>query len=123
MYSSDLYCKKLGSSLQLENKGEYISIGADQWPPDQRDWDMESEASVTEGEHDEANMGGENIIINSEPPDSCEWNVESGVSINAGQLGIANMRSHGIHGELRKETLLIEVRDNIEFNEVGATRL
>ena len=57
------------------------------------DWDVESEASVTEGEHDEADTGGESIIINSEPPDSCELNVESGASSSAGQLGVANMRS------------------------------
>ena len=50
-----------------------------------------------------------------------ELDVESGASSNAGQLGIANMRSGSIHGELRKETLLIEVRDDIEFTEVGAT--
>ena len=37
------------------DKGEYISIAADQGPPDQRDWDVESEASVTEREHDESN--------------------------------------------------------------------
>ena len=105
------------------SRGEYISIAADQRPPDPRDWDVESEASVTEGKQDEADTGGENIIINSEPPDSCELDVESGASSNAGQLGIANMRSGSIHGELRKETPLIEVRDDIDFTEVGATRL
>ena len=40
------------------DKEEYISIAAHQKPPDQRDWDVESEASVTEGEHDEANTYG-----------------------------------------------------------------
>ena len=45
------------------SKGEYISIAAEQRPPDPRDWDAESEASVTEGEHDEANTIGEN----------CKW--------------------------------------------------
>ena len=59
------------------DKGEYISIPADQRSPDQRDWDVESEALVTEGEHDEANTGGESNIINIEPPDSCELDVES----------------------------------------------
>ena len=32
---------------------------------------------MTEGEHDEANTGGESNIINSEPPDPCELDVES----------------------------------------------
>ena len=40
------------------DKGEYIRFGADQRPPDPRDWDVESEASVTEGEHDEASNAG-----------------------------------------------------------------
>ena len=48
------------------DKGEYISIPADQRPPDPRDWDVESEASVTEGEHDEAIPGGERNIINTQ---------------------------------------------------------
>ena len=81
------------------SKEEYISIAEDQRPPDPRDWDVESEASVTEGEHDEANTAGESNIINSEPPNPCELDVESGASSNAGQLGIANMRSGSIHGE------------------------
>ena len=59
------------------DKGEYISFPAHQRSPDQRDWDVESEALVTEGEHDEANTGGERNIINSEPPDPCELDVES----------------------------------------------
>ena len=81
------------------SRGEYISIGADQWPPNPRDWDVESKASVTKGEQDEAGTAGENNIIISEPPDPCELDVESGASSNAAQLGIANMRSGSIHGE------------------------
>ena len=54
------------------DKGEYISIAADQRPLDPRDWDVESE---TDGEDDEANTGGESNIVNGEPP--CGGNVES----------------------------------------------
>ena len=58
------------------NKGECISFPADQRPPDQRDWDVESETSATKGEQDEANTGGERNIINSEPPDvSWMWSL------------------------------------------------
>ena len=54
------------------DKGEYISIAADQRPLDPRDWDVESE---TDGEDDEAKTGGESNIVNGEPP--CELSVES----------------------------------------------
>ena len=70
------------------SRGECISIAEDQRSPDPRDWDVDSEA-VSEIEHDETNMGGENIIINSEPPNPWELNVESGASSNAGQLRCA----------------------------------
>ena len=78
---------------------------------------------MTEGEHDEANTAGERNIINSEPPDSCELNVESGASSNVTRYS-KHEEWHAvyIHDELRKETLLIEVRDHIEFTEVGATQ-
>ena len=45
-------------------KGEYVSIAADQRPLDQCDWDEESESSVNEREHDEAE--GECGDINGE---------------------------------------------------------
>ena len=75
------------------DKGEYISIGADMRPPDPRDWDMESETSVTEGEQDKASNGGESGNINDEAPTDIE------------------------------ETLLIEARSNVEYTEFGATHL
>ena len=48
------------------DKGEYISIVADQRPPDQRDWDVEFDRSVNEGEQDEASNESGNI--NDEDP-------------------------------------------------------
>ena len=75
------------------DKGEYISIAADMRPPDQRDWDMESEASVTEREQDKASNGGESGNIDEEAPTDIE------------------------------ETLLIEARSNVEYTEFGATHL
>ena len=91
------------------DKGEYISIPADQKPPDQRDWDVESEALVTEGEHDEANTGGERNIINSEPPDSCELDVESD---SDGEHGEATNdgESCDTKGEVPNETQEISVQ-------------
>ena len=41
------------------DKGQYASIVPDQRPLDPRDWDKESESPVTEDEHDEASMEGE----------------------------------------------------------------
>ena len=75
------------------SRGEYISIAADQRPPDPRDWD-----------------------------------VESGTSIKTRRRYIANsmQRESGNSSEVldeKEETLLIEVRDNIEFTEDGATQL
>ena len=75
------------------DKGEYTSLAADMRPPDQRDWDVESEASVTEGEHEEESNGEESGNINEEDPIEIE------------------------------ETLLIEPKSNIEYTEVGATQL
>ena len=75
------------------DKGEYISIGADMKPPDQRDWDVESETSVTEGEQDKASNGGESGNIDEEAPTDIE------------------------------ETLLIEARSNVDYTEFGATHL
>ena len=75
------------------DKGEYISIGADMKPPDQRDWDVEPETSVTEGEQDKASNGRESGNINDEAPIEIE------------------------------ETLLIEARSNVEYTEFDATHL
>ena len=75
------------------DKGEYISIAADMKPPDPRDWDVEPETSVTEGEQDKASNGGESGNINDEDPIELE------------------------------ETLLIEARSNVEYTEFGATHL
>ena len=74
-------------------KGKYISTGADMRPLDQRDWDVESEASVTEAEHDQVNIGRESGNINDEAPTEIE------------------------------ETLLIEARSNVGCTEFGATHL
>ena len=45
------------------DKGEYASFAADQRPPDPSDWDVESQSSVTSGQHDEyfgsERLGGE----------------------------------------------------------------
>ena len=54
------------------DKGEYISIGADQKPPDQRDWDVESEALVTEEEHDEASNARVGCNTNGVAPEGPE---------------------------------------------------
>ena len=75
------------------SRGEYISFAADQRPPDPRDWD-----------------------------------VESGTSMKAGQHHIATsmQRESGNVNDVldeKEETLLIEVRENIEFTEDGATQL
>ena len=75
------------------NKGEYISIDADMRPLDQRDWDVESAASVAEREHDQENIGRESGNINDEAPTEIE------------------------------ETLLIEARSNVECTEFDATHL
>ena len=91
------------------DKGEYISFPAHQRSPAQRDWDVESEASVTEREHDEANTGGERNIINSEPPDPCELDVESG---SDGEHGEATNdgESCDTNGEVPNETQEISVQ-------------
>ena len=75
------------------NKGEYISIGADMRPLDQRDWDVESAASVAEREHDQENIGRESGNINDEAPTEVE------------------------------EILLIEARSNVECTGFDATHL
>ena len=74
------------------SRGEYISFAADQRPPDPRDWD-----------------------------------VEPGTSMKAGQHHIATSmqrESANVNDVLdeKEETLLIEVRENIEYTEVGATQ-
>ena len=91
------------------DKGEYISIGADMRSPDPRDWDVECEASVTEGEQDEANTGGERNIINSEPPVPCELDVESD---SDGEHGEATNdgESCDTNGEVPNETQEISVQ-------------
>ena len=48
------------------DKGEYVSIAADQRPLDPRDWDEESESPLTEGQHDEASRQRESGDINGE---------------------------------------------------------
>ena len=73
--------------------GEYISIATDQRPLDPRDWDVESETSIKTRRHYIANS------MQGEGGNSSEVLDE------------------------KEETLLIEVRDNIEFTEDGATRL
>ena len=75
------------------SRGEYISFAAEQRPPDPRDWDVESETSIKTRRH---------YIANS-------MQGESG-------------NSSKVLDE-KEETLLIEVRDNIEFTDVGATQL
>ena len=75
------------------SRGEYISIAADQRPLDPRDWDVESETSIKTRRHYIANS------MQGEGGNSSEVLDE------------------------KEETLLIEVRDNIEFTEVGATQL
>ena len=52
------------------DKGEYASFAADQKPLDPRDWDVESESSMTAGQEDEANMDGEGDNISGEAHDS-----------------------------------------------------
>ena len=91
------------------DKGEYISFPADMRPPEQRDWDVESEASVTEGEHDEANMGGEHNIINSEPPDPCELDVESESEVKNDEASNAG-ESSNTNGEVPNETQEMSVQ-------------
>ena len=59
------------------DKGEYISIAADQRPPDPRDWDVESESLESDGKHDVDNFGREWDIINGEGPNE---NEETGIS-------------------------------------------
>ena len=74
-------------------RGEYISIAADQRPPDPRDWDVESGTSIKTRQH---------YIANS----------MQGESGNSSEVL-----------DEKEETLLIKVRDNIEFTKNGATRL
>ena len=55
------------------DQGEYVSIAADQRPPNPSDCDVESQPSVTSGQHDEDNVGRENgNIINCEGLDRAE---------------------------------------------------
>ena len=56
--------------LHCDRRGEYISIAADQRPPDPHDWDVESGTSVTdhEGQHDEDNIGRERGNVSGEAP-------------------------------------------------------
>ena len=71
------------------SRGEYISIATDQRPLDPRDWDVESETSIKTRRHYIANS------MQGEGGNSSEVLDE------------------------KEETLLIEVRDNIEFTEQG----
>ena len=75
------------------SRGEYISFAADQKPPDPRDWDVESGTSIKTRRHYIANS------MQGEGGNSSEVLDE------------------------KEETLLIEVRENIEYTEVGATQL
>ena len=75
------------------SRGEYISIAAEQRPPDPRDWDVESGTSIRTRRYYVANSMQTESGNVSEVPDE------------------------------KEETLLIEVRDNIEFTEDGATQL
>ena len=92
------------------HKGEYISIAADQRPPDQHDWDEESE---TDGEHDEASTGGENNIINSEPPIPCELDVESESEVENDEASNAGGNCN-TNGEVPNETqeMSVEFQDS-----------
>ena len=47
------------------DRGEYASFAADQKPPDQHDWDVESGSSMTAGQQDEAITQGENGNISA----------------------------------------------------------
>ena len=51
-------------------KGEYISIGADQWPLDRRHWDEGSVSSVNEEEQDEESTQGDGVNVNDEAPEA-----------------------------------------------------
>ena len=54
------------------NKGEYISFSAEQRPPDQCDWDVESKLSVIAEQHDEDRLGAKSDSINGENPEEPE---------------------------------------------------
>ena len=73
------------------SRGEYISFAADQSPLDPRDWDVESGTSIKTRRH---------YIASS-------MQTESG--------DVSEVRDE------KEETLLVEVSDNIEFTEDGAT--
>ena len=70
------------------SRGEYISFAADQRPLDPRDWDVESGTSIKTRQH---------YIANS----------MQGESGNINEVP-----------DEKEETLLIEVRDNIEFTKM-----
>ena len=82
--------------LNLEahcSRGEYISFAAEQRPPDPRDWDEESGTSMKAGQH---------------------------------HIATSMQRESGNINEVldeKEETLLIEVRENTELTEDGATQL
>ena len=74
------------------SRGEYISFAADQRPLDPRDWDVESGTSIKTGQH----------------------NIATRMQRESGNV-------NDVLDE-KEETLLIEVRENIEYTEVGATQ-
>ena len=75
------------------DKGEYASFAADQRPLDPRDWDLESESSMTAGQQNEAGTGGE----------------------SGGTSGVAPNET--------EESVLIDTRGNTEYTEFGATQV
>ena len=82
--------------LNLEahcSRGEYISFAAEQRPPDPRDWDVESGASVKAGQH----------------------HIATSMQRESGNINDVLDEKEG--------ALLIEVRENTEFTEDGATQL
>ena len=64
---------------------------------------------MTEGEHDEANTGGENNIINSEPPDPCELDVESKSEVENDEASNAG-ESCNTYGEVPNVTQEMSVK-------------
>ena len=71
---------------------------------------------------------GEYISIapDQRPPDPRDWDVESGTTIRTRRYYVANSMQTESASEVPDEkegTLLIEVRDSIEFTEDGATQL
>ena len=78
------------------DKGEYASIAADQRPPNPSDWDVESQPSVTSGQHDEDNVGRENgNIINCEGLDRADREHDDENFGSEGGRGNTNLATEG----------------------------